>query len=254
MPLEIDPHGHPDGLGGSETKRGDDMRRVIHILIAGMAVAIATGSTAGSAAAALPTILYLTGEGPPVEFNSLANTFATKLENGKFLLEGEGIGVNLNFPTAGNLGTFKLTLAKVEDPQQENLPCDTAGAGAGNVVLSGAAHLVYDSLTVLGVAALLLFEEVIIACEAIAIRLKGNALGLIKPINREILTTEEAEFTIKCSGVAGRPEDRKWWNAAGIEQTALMEMNFAGTGFEESCLDVAGVVKLKPTKMVEIRG
>jgi hypothetical protein len=230
------------------------MRRFICIAFAGLAAAMAVGPMAATATA-LPSVLLLPGESGSVLFESLANAFETRLETEQFLLTGEGLDVNLHFPnSATNLGTFKLNFLNMVDPQQENLPCDTAGDGAGKILLTGAFHLVFDSLSVLGVAALLLFEEVNIACEAIAIKLKGNALALFKPLKTELLPTQEGEFILRCSATAGVPEDRKWWNAAGVEQVPRMEMNFAALGFEQACINVASPVKLKPQRMVEIMG
>jgi hypothetical protein len=208
-------------------------------------------------AQALPALLLLPGETGSVLFASLANTFTVSLENELERIEGEGGLLKLHFPnSATNLGTFELAFSKVIEPISAII-CKTNGDPEGEVLVPrGEFHLVYDSLTSLGVAALLLINEFSIECGTAKIPVKGTALVLLKPLGSELLTTQEATGRLRCVvGGPGKAEDKKWWNGSGALQTALLLAKFKSAfGFEESCLNIEGELKLKPSRMAEIMG
>ncbi|MHB8242546.1 MAG: hypothetical protein ACYDHN_11195 [Solirubrobacteraceae bacterium] len=220
-------------------------------------VAILAGVGAGSALA-LPVLLLLPGETGSVLFESLANTFTVRLENELEAIEGEGGSLKLHFPNStNNLGTFELGFSKVIVPIL-GIPCHTTGDAEGEVLVPrGEVHLVFDSLgSSLGVAALLLINEFPITCSTTVLKTRGMALVLLKPLNTEVLTTQELSAKLRCVvGGPGKAEDKTWWNATGALQTAQLLSKFKeGFPFEESCFDIENELKLKPKRMVELMG
>lgn len=222
-----------------------------HVFIAACAVGIIVSS---SASAALPVLLFLPGEGVPVELKGASTTKWELQEKLGELIAGQGVQFALKFNTAGsNLGPFESWLLAAEEPIGKE-KCKTTGDAAGNVLLGNEVHLVFDSLTPLGVAALfLIVENTPIDCGVLEIKLRGNLLGLITPINTEVLTSGRFKLIIRCKAMNGQPSEKTYWNAAGEARTAKLEVS-AGLGFEEGCVNVNEEVALAPTKMLEIMG
>jgi hypothetical protein len=243
------------------------MKRVKVLLLAFVALSALAGILSGSALA-LPTLLFLGTEQVPLLINSLGNAgVATELQNtGGSGIQGEGITLEITFLTASsNLGQFLARFRKTHKTVLTDL-CFTTGLSE-EINVHGEVHLVYDSLSPLGVATLFLVPEFKITCkegaaEGLEITVKGSVLGLVKPINTEIGTTEHGEGIQACggkneSGKAGKPVETKYWNAAGTELHPLLESEFGG-GFKASCQLIGATttssIPLTPTKMVEIMG
>jgi hypothetical protein len=232
--------------------------RVVVVVFAGAFVVLA-GSA--SAAAPLPSLLTLPGETVPVTIESLTNVFATELGvKNASSLEGEGILIKLTWSTAtSNLGQAEILLTKVHAPAKPTVLCKTAGDGAGLVLLPSGTewHLVYTTTNPLVVVLLILIPEFTLECEpfgtGLKIKVKGSNISTITPQNKEVLTTEEFGSNTKCTKATTEPEITQWLNNAEETQIAKLEAN-SGIKFEKACMNVAGEVKLKPSKMIEVMG
>jgi hypothetical protein len=184
--------------------------------------------------------------------HSLLNTFATALETELSKLAGEGALLTIKLPEVpGNSGTYELLFVKVKEPTSKS-ECNSEGDAAGEVLIHGTFQLVFDSLTILGVASLLLINEIPITCGSLKVKVKGSLLTLLTPLNTEILTTAEASATLHCKSL-GVPADKQWWTESGSVLQVKFEANL-GTGFEAACENVAATIKLQPTRMIEILG
>jgi hypothetical protein len=229
------------------------MRRFRVFCLSLLAITV-VGSAIAVPVFALPSVLLLPSDaGKSLLLSTLpAGTALTKLQTALGEVTGEGISMKLHFAnTTSPLGTIEVTLTNTVFNGEK---CKTEGAGVGEIVVPKTTfHLVFDSLTVLGVAALILVPEFAATCGVEKIKFKGNLLSLLKPINTEILTTEELSGRPRCSAVAGVPEDRVWWSESGAVEKAKFEAQL-GAGFEEACMHVALELKLKPNIMFEIMG
>jgi hypothetical protein len=232
------------------------MRRILLVWFGAL---IAVCAMAPSAIAALPEVLLLSGETGSLLLKSLTNTFNTNLETlSSAALKGEGLLVQLHFPNVNsNLGTYELLFTKIKFNNIAGQTCNSIGDPAEEVLLPKSTfHLVYDSLTVLGVAALFLVPEFKFLCKTgatttILVALLGSQLILVFPVATEVLTSQEVRATSFCH--AGKPLDAKWWNTNGTLLTARLEANI-GSGFETACENVQGTVFLTVSRMAEIMG
>jgi hypothetical protein len=232
------------------------MKRLKVFCLMMLAVSAVGFGLAGSAVAALPEVLLLSGETGSLLLNSLTNTFVTSLETIESnAIKGKGVLVQLHFPNVNsNLGTYELLFLKVT---YNGTACTSNGDNPEEVLLpKGTFHLVYDSLTVLGVAALFLVPEFKFPCKTgatttVLVVTLGNQLVLVFPVGSEVLTSEEVRSTSLCN--KGKPLDTKWWNDNGTVLTARLEAN-VGAGFVTACENVEGTVFLTVSRMAEVMG
>ncbi|MHB8242872.1 MAG: hypothetical protein ACYDHN_12895 [Solirubrobacteraceae bacterium] len=209
----------------------------------------ALGSLLASSAVALPTILLLSESS--ILLTILSNTLETALETELSGLTGKGVSGNIHF-TNGNttLGVTNLRFLHVKEKEQE---CHTGADAEGEVLVpQSGVHLVFDTLTPLGIAGLVLVPEFPIVCGLLTIKVTGSVLVLIHNINKEISTTEDAQLLVHCKS-PGVPLETRWWNDAGVAQTAHLAAKF-GAGFEPACQEVKGTVLATPNVMVGIMG
>ena len=113
--------------------------------------------------------------------------------------------------------------------------------------------LVYDSLAPLAVGLLFQVNEFTIECEGgLSVRIKGNALGLVFPVNEGFTTSLKG--ALHCSKTVGKPGETRYWNSSGTESSAKLEANF-GAGFTSSCEEVAPeTISLTASQKIEIMG
>jgi hypothetical protein len=230
------------------------MRRATMFCLALLALSGLGGAVAGSTMA-LPHVLLLPGEAGSLLLKSVANTFTFRFEGNRIGMSGKGLLLQLHFPNAAtNLGTFKLAFSETLETSS-NEKCNSLGDAAGEVLVSGEFHLVFDSLTILGDAILLLWPTVEIECPAgnRFAKLAGNSLALVTPINSELLAGSEFLVTTHCGSPLGRPVERMWWNVSGAWVWARLTAQVSGIE-EEECLDIAGTVLLQTSRMAELMG
>jgi hypothetical protein len=236
--------------------RGDEMRRIMMVWF----VLLATGcAVAASAVAALPVVLLLPTESGSLLLKSLTNSFATSLETEtSHAIKGEGVLIQLHFPNVtSNLGQYEVLFTKVRFGNIAGQTCNSTGDLAEEVLWpKGTFHLVFDSLTVLGVAALLLIPEFSFLCKTgivttVLVGVIGQALMLVYPLKTEVLVGEEFRLTSRCN--AGVPVDTAWWDENGGKRTARLSAN-VGAGFESACVQVSGTVLLSTNRMAELMG
>ena len=193
----------------------------------------ALGAVMASSAFALPALLPETG------LTVLASGVEAKLVtlSGTEVLCKTGIS-ELKFAAKSNLAPVHITFGGCTSPTLGGAKCTglTDTAGSGTILALGEIHLVYDSLTTLGVAGLLLIEELGFECGALAtVNVKGSLLCLISPINKKIKTTETALLKCEATGAkTGDPKETEYWNAAGVKQTPLLLASVNSKTFESS--------------------
>jgi hypothetical protein len=227
------------------------MKRLTTICLTAAAVCVVGSATAVSAGAALPAVLFLPGVTSAVLSGS-GTTAAVHLFGVKNVV-AKGYVFELHIKeNMASSGTAKIEITNAE-LEEGGRKCTTPGAGTGIIILEGEWHAVLA----LGGASnlfllLLLIKEATFVCSppSLSIKVKGSALFDALPFNKEILTSESLEIeTGKCVG--NRPAYKEYINDAGTMVSAKLESNF-GLGFEESCLELAGKVKLTPSEMMEV--
>jgi hypothetical protein len=173
---------------------------------------------ASTAAAALPVILNNKKEAAgATKFagNTAKTTNLTTLE-GFGITQCTNTKTELEFEAKKPLGAFHIKYTGCTT----NLggTCTGLGDAAGERLVLGTFHIVYDSLATLGAAMLFLLEHGHYACVIAGITklllVLGQYLCLLTPINA--LTKS---LTVKCekSATAGDPKEVVYWNEAGTE-------------------------------------
>jgi hypothetical protein len=204
-----------------------------------------------SAALALPSLLPETGltitaSGGEGKYVTLAGTE----------LSCKGSTAEVKFAAKTNLAPIHISLTGCTSPTLGGAKCTglTDTAGSGTVLTLGEIHLVYDSLTTLGVAALILIEEMHFECGSLAsVNEKGSLLCLISPINKKVKTTETVPLKCEASGAkTGDPKETQYWNAAGVSQTASLLLSLNSGTFESSA--ETATASLKATTEYELMG
>jgi hypothetical protein len=222
--------------------------------------ALVVGAGMAVSASASPSILMLVGEtGGSLLIKSVANTNKTILETElSNKVNGEGVLLQLHFPNVNEpKGTYELLFTKVKYGTTVGQTCNSIGDTAEEVLLPKSTfRLVFDSLTVLGAALLILVPQFKFICKTgatttLLASTEGNQLVLVSPINKEVLTSENIGGVSRCT--AGTPKDKTWWNEAGGKEAAGLKAN-VGLGNEEACENVEGTVQSTVSKMAELMG
>jgi hypothetical protein len=112
------------------------------------------------------------------------------------------------------------------------------GAAKGEVISKGEIHLVYDSLTTLGVAVLFLINPTTkVTCETFGLKttvsISGAKQCLVKAIN-----TLAKTFELLCEQSGGDPKEATFWNDEGKELKASLFCSTNG-GVAETCAQLA---------------
>jgi hypothetical protein len=198
--------------------------------------------------------LPLTGESFPIVFSSLPadspnNGIKTEFQNAAGTLKGAGF--TLKGEIANSIGgEYEASFLSVEEPTSRE-KCNTAGDGAGEVLApKGSFKFVHDINEREGLGTLFEVKEFEVTCGVAKIKLRGNALGLLKPIGREILWLG-GEGELHCGKLVGEPAETKYWVGSSGE-TAQLLANF-GAGFRKSCEEVVATpLKIDFSKMIEL--
>jgi hypothetical protein len=185
--------------------------RLIGLALASMLI---IGGAVSAMAFALPTLLNSLGElAGVVKYTAYTNTVnrLTKL-NGKEI-QCKSARAEGEFTQNSVLGPFHITFSTCEG-LSGLITCTGTGDASGVILSLGTVHLVYDSLTTLGVAALFLMAPTTFSCAGVAtVVTKGELLCLVAPINTLVL---QGTFICK-EKVAGEgdPGEVTYWNDAG---------------------------------------
>jgi hypothetical protein len=205
------------------------MRRLKVLVLAFSALCAVAALTAGSAFAELPQLLTAGGSTVTAETytgesgaTALRTLGGSEVECKKSTAEGE---LSREATSKGYLGPFHIHFRECKGPLGST--CTGATDAEGTILVLGEAHLVYDSLTTLGVGVLFLVAQFHFTCTLFGVNelilVKGSVICLIKPIN-----TVAKHFEIVCEESAthsGDPKEPHYWNASGVEQTASLESN-----------------------------
>jgi hypothetical protein len=239
------------------------MRRLKVLFFMLVAVSAMASVMVATAAAAPPTVLLLPGSTLPVLILSEKdpNAIKTELQSEAANLVGEGLLLDVMITNLNDTsdGSYLVLFLKVEEKAGKKEKCNTSGDKTGEILIpTNLIHLVYDALgtgEALGVGTLFLVSEFGVTCGAgLKIKIKGESLGLIKPINTEAkVELGSLKGLLKCSSTFGVPAESKYWNAAGEEKKAVLLSN-AGAGFESSCESILPEIPLEPMTMIEIMG
>lgn len=123
--------------------------------------------------------------------------------------------------------------------------CETSGSAEG--VVSLASEVLFVALTSKTAGVWLLVKETTITCGFLKVKVKGNVLGSIGPLEK---LASSFEVVLKLGKEHGTQEDTEFLNDAGEKVKAKLEVNFGG-GFEKGGLEAAAA-KLKPATETEI--
>jgi hypothetical protein len=244
------------------------MKRFKILVLALMTVGVAVFAVAPSALASGPTLLFLSGEpGPTVLFNLSTRTIRGELQSRLANLKSSEVELEVTLLQGreGAKGIYLVKFFRTELATGEKPKCNSTGARVGEVSIfptrSELAELVYDTLTpTLGVAILFLVgtrETLTIECGSLRLKVRGTALALLFRLGTQYRAGENAiEGRIACSSTFGVAAEKKFWNFEGREGTAKLEVTVGGETEEgcEQAEEAAGVVKILPTRMIELDG
>lgn len=204
---------------------------------------------ASSTAVALPTLKPNTA----VSFTGTAGVGKPEVLGSAFVVECKKIAYEASFAAETVLGPFHLKLSECSAKLGTmNLgTCTGLGDTESGVVLAlGEEHLVYDSLSPLGVAVLLLVEPMHLECKSITTvltTLEGSLLCLFTPIN----TLTKAP-KVHCEGEKGDAKETTYWNDAGEAKTAVLRTAENEKEAKDSSQSIEA--SLTPSHEVEIIG
>jgi hypothetical protein len=191
-----------------------------------------------------PEAIVEGGGALPVTLTGGTTTTSTEFQNAAGVVKGTGLKLTVEITTA-SAGSYK---AIVENVKKGAETCKSPGEAAGVVKLEDTLKLRFDSLSPLGAGILFNLNEITIECGAAKIKIKGNVLGLIAPIN-SVITSYKGN--LHCSATVGEPSEVKYWEETGVETTTLLLGNF-GTGFKKSCEEVGGEIALTASKSMQV--
>jgi hypothetical protein len=221
--------------GDTKLPRGISMRQLKWFIVALIAPLMLSSLVplAASATTALPEIgleTKLSGEGTAAVFQSAKGEVKCKSS------------VSSGSATTHKVATLTTTF---HECSWSGSKCETSGSAEGTVSLASEVLLV--SLTSKTAGVWLLVKEATITCGVLKVKVKGNVLGSIGPLEK---LASSFEVTLKLGKELGTQEDTEFLNDAGEKVKAKLEVNF-GIGFEKGALEAAGV-KLKPATETEI--
>jgi hypothetical protein len=246
------------------TDRNIEMQRIRLLVFAGMAL-MALGFAASSASAApkSTSALLLPMENFPVKFSSLPtdttnNGIPNSVEGVSGSLTGEGVSIEGEILKA----TGGLYQAMFLNVKQGTSPCNSLGDPSGEILVGPYNFfLVHDLSEKEGGG--ILFEvgpiPVHAECAPALLEIKGNVLGLLKPVDTVVLWTG-AKVSLECKFKsneegAGTPEETKYWTSLlSSELKAQLLINF-GTGFKQGCVLIGAAgfeLGIDVNKMIEL--
>jgi len=141
--------------------------------------------------------------------------------------------------TSASLGTFTIHFIECEEPELK-VKCNSLGDAAGHILTGGEYHLVWDSLTTLGVAILFLPKPLHLECTSLVLILvesrtaAGGVLCLIKEPGTSLAT-----HIFKCEVTGAVQKDRTYWNDKAEEQTEVLLACALNEGKSEACSEEA---------------
>jgi hypothetical protein len=210
------------------------------LLVLCVVVAALAAITPGTALA-LPNIL------PEIELKSIGIGAEIELETvERSRMKCETHTGEYVIPVKTTLGTFKLTLTGCELKKPIEHSCTGTGDATGTILASGEVHLVWDSLTVLGLALLYLIPKgaAVFECSALVkVEVLGSVLCLLPTFGVKIKTTERVELV--CDQFIGVPEFTQYWNGSGVLQNVEKSLltSVDGGAFEGSGIDGKATLK-----------
>jgi hypothetical protein len=226
------------------------MKRLVILSFVGLGITVSNVALAVPASAALPTILFLSGETVPVELNASSTTAKTELRSEVGTFTGEGYTYLDTYETVGGpLGPFN----HMEMGYTFNgMPCNTPGDGRGEVLYRGEYHYVRANNGRLEL--LMLIPAFTIECERGTIRatVEGDSLSSVSPAEKEVGTSEHFTMKDTCKGGTDEPELAKWLNGSGEEETAKLTVTLAKK--TSAACENETELSFKPSKMIEIMG
>ena len=205
------------------------MRRlkVLGLMLLAVCAVAALASAAASAATILPKLLNAKKEAANAKVEAKENTTtelqvlgaATKVKCTSLESTAE---LNLEKTSGGYLGPFHITFKEcsAEIGGINAGKCTGSGDATGVILVLGEVHLVFDSLTTLGVASLFLIPKanaVKFECKSLVtvkLEVLGSVLCLVSPINTLAKTS-----TLTCESEKGDQKETKY--SSGKEPLAL---------------------------------
>ncbi len=218
-------------------------------------VCVVGGIATTSAAAALPTLLYLAGEtGEALATGLITGVLGTvRLETELESLPGTGVRLELTgLKNDTKLGTYLANFFGVEENTGAKATCNSTGFGVGEVHFSGEWHLVYVGLspaTTLIVGLLLLVPKQSVKCgPEKTVSFEGSLLAKLTKLGASDFT--EFGVVLKCASIV-KPELTEYDNEAGTKVKAAFKFKLGGLS-EPACLNWSSEMTLKFNKMLTI--
>jgi hypothetical protein len=214
--------------------------------------ALGLASASPALALELPDAHVLSGETYPVTGEGKIEgpeAAAIETELGE-KLTANSVTVTGEFRELSSSGPGTLTYTGLSEPRSKT-SCNTAGDVEGVVLISGEYHVVDTSESPLTVAALLLFNEVVVLCNSGKLKIKARGPVVIK-LEKITSGVDFTEFgaVANCSG-KGKQELKEYLNDEGKKVKGVMTLNF-GLGFEPACKRFSKEVVVKMNKMVDV--
>jgi hypothetical protein len=221
---------------------------LVQLLIVG---ALSLVSVSPALAVELPDVHVLSGETYPVvgegtvegaEVGTLETELGEKLTASKW-------STSVQLPELTSLGSLFKDFTGVVEPKSKT-SCNTAGAAAGTVEISGEYHVVDTSTSPLTAAILVLFKELAVECNSGKLKLKVKSPSVVK-LEKVTSGVDVTSFGVvaKCTG-KGKQELKTYLNDAGETVKGVLTANF-GLGFETACENVTKEQIIKTSKMID---
>jgi hypothetical protein len=202
------------------------------------------GSSVQVAVTGLPVISVTLGSAYPLHIQHSSATIKTKVSDPVENLKGEGLTLSFATTASGSSGTFEATFKEMENSKGSK--CETAGAGAGTVVMKGTFAIVSTSVTEPLLGILYSPETVELTCAPVKAKVKGTMLASLKPEGSE--AEELASFSEELTGNgAGVPTLKTYYNEAGEAKVAQLLTNF-GTNYKESAEELGAEITTTATE------
>jgi hypothetical protein len=168
-----------------------------------------TATVSATAFGASPTLLNSTGEQSLLLITGLS-TVASELQKlgGSKIICPE-VHFRFHQEPNSNLGTFHFDFLKCEEPTLKAKCTGLGEATAGEILVLGTYHLVYDGLSPLGSAALMLINEVHFACSIVLLKVKGEVLCLVS-----MAAMKSSKLKLECTQTGGDPGEVKYWKTS----------------------------------------
>jgi|GEM_PF-7077774 hypothetical protein len=196
-----------------------------------------------------PLPAFALGEGItyPVALEGSAPTAKVALESAAGVLSCEGANTKGTISAGRTLSSLTYELQHCEE--KGTTECQTTGAEAGHIVVTGSASLVYIDKAEELVGLVYNLNEAAVTCGTAIVKARGT---LVIPITPIAIKTTHPILTLTRDGEAYENTYTTYENEKGEATTTKLELNFQ-TGYKKGLLET-GELQLTSNKVLTVEG